>query len=186
MDRGYLDYSRLYRIHLAGGFFVTRPRATSTPAASTPARPTSKPASLLISPLPSTDMEVARIIPATCAASASATLTLASTLSSSPTSSPCRHHHLRSLQMPLADRTVLQVDQATPAHQGLRRNQRKRGKNPNLDRRLGLPAGRHRQETTRSPRLALHFAASHLSYLVRENAHFTGTSAEELHKSAAN
>jgi IS4 transposase len=27
MDRGYLDYSRLYRIHLAGAFFVTRAKS---------------------------------------------------------------------------------------------------------------------------------------------------------------
>jgi IS4 transposase len=27
MDRGYLDYSRLYRVHLAGAFFVTRAKS---------------------------------------------------------------------------------------------------------------------------------------------------------------
>src|ERR1019366_8141070 len=82
--------------------------------------------------------------------------------------------------------TVLQVDQAAPAHQGLLWNQRKRRQNPALDRHLGLPAGRHRQKTTRSSRIALHFASNPLSYHVRENAHFTGTSAEGIHRSTTN
>jgi hypothetical protein len=45
---------------------------------------------------------------------------------------------------------------------------------------------RHRQKTPRYSRLALHFAASPLSYHVRENPHFTVTSEEGLHKSEAN
>ena len=61
-----------------------------------------------------------------------------------------------------------------PPHQGPLRHQRKRGQDPNLDRRLGLPSGRHSQEMPRSPRLALPFAASPLCYLVRETVHFTG------------
>jgi len=74
------------------------------------------------------------------------------------------------------------MDQAAPAHQGLLWNQRERRQNPNLDRCLGLPAGCHRQEKARTDRLALHFVASPLGNSVRENAHFTGTSAKGLHK----
>ena len=36
-----------------------------------------------------------------------------------------------------------------PAHQGVLRNQRKRGQNPDLDRRLGLCTGGHRAQTAR-------------------------------------
>jgi hypothetical protein len=42
------------------------------------------------------------------------------------------------------------------------------------------------KKTPRSSRLTLHVATDSLSYYVRENAHFTGTSAERLHKSTTN
>src|ERR1019366_10054544 len=41
---------------------------------------------------------------------------------------------------------VLQVDQAAPAHQGLLRHQRERREDPDLDRGLGLRAGGHRSQ----------------------------------------
>ena len=57
---------------------------------------------------------------------------------------------------------------------------------PDMDRRLGLSAGRHRQEKARTARLALHFTASPLGDSVRENAHFTGSSAKGLHNFRSN
>jgi hypothetical protein len=50
-----------------------------------------------------------------------------------------------------------------------------------MDRRLGLPAGRHRLEKAGTARITLHFAASSHGNSVRENAQFKGTSAEGLH-----
>jgi len=162
------------------------PRATSTPAASTPTRPTSKPASLPTSPSLSTAMTAARIIqPPAPHPLPRPGHRQTPGLPYQPVHPVCGHH-LRPLQKPLADRAVLQVDQAAPAHQGLLRNQRKRGQNQ-----IWIAVSVYVlvaivKKTPRSPRLALHFAASHLSYFVRENAHFTGTSAERLHKSTAN
>jgi transposase len=46
MDRGYLDYSRLYRIHLAGAFFVTRAKS-NLDACRIYSRPTDKQAGVL-------------------------------------------------------------------------------------------------------------------------------------------
>jgi hypothetical protein len=66
------------------------------------------------------------------------------------------------------------------AHQGLFRHQRKCRQDSNLDRR------RHRQKTPPPARLALLFAASAVRNPVRENAHFTGNSAERIRKSKPN
>ena len=49
----------------------------------------------------------------------------------------------------LAGGTIFQVDQTAPAHQGVLRNRRERGEDPNLDRRERVCAGRHRTQTAR-------------------------------------
>lgn len=90
------------------------------------------------------------------------------------------HHHLRPLQKSLAGGVVLQVDQTASAHQDFFRYQRERRQNPNLDRRLRLPARCHRQKTPRPAWLALHFSPSALRHPLRENAHFTDTPALSL------
>ena len=55
--------------------------------------------------------------------------------------------HCSTLPLPLAGRVVLQVDQATSAHQSFLRHYRERRADSNLDRDLGLRARRHRQKT---------------------------------------
>src|SRR3989338_4718595 len=55
------------------------------------------------------------------------------------------------VQMPLASRVVLQMDQAAPADQGILWCHRECGQDPNLDRHLRLRAGSYHQE-----RLGLH------------------------------
>jgi hypothetical protein len=42
-DRGYLDFTRLYRLHLCGAFFVTRAKKNSRFSGATPARSTNPP-----------------------------------------------------------------------------------------------------------------------------------------------
>ena len=54
--------------------------------------------------------------------------------------------HLRALQEPPAGRAVLQVDQATPAHQACPGHQRERGEDSGVTRRRHLRPHRHRQE----------------------------------------
>ena len=58
-------------------------------------------------------------------------------------SRPAGAKHCRSLSLPLANRVVLQMDQAASAYQVLLRYFRERGQVSNLDRRLGLRSGRH-------------------------------------------
>ena len=72
--------------------------------------------------------------------------------------------------MPLADRAVLQIDQAAPAHSQLLRQQRKRRKDPNLDRRRRLRAYRHRQKTLGPRSEPLHNPADGQRHGFRKNA----------------
>ena len=61
----------------------------------------------------------------------------------------------------------------------LLRNQRERGEDPNLDRRQRLRAGRHRPQTARPGGQPLPNPTDSQPNSIRENAHFTGTSADQ-------
>ena len=63
--------------------------------------------------------------------------------------------HRTALQEPLASGTVLQMDQAASAHQGLLRHLAQCRQGPNLDRRFCLPVAGHSQEATRTARRSL-------------------------------
>src|ERR1019366_9542544 len=91
-----------------------------------------------------------------------------------------RRDRRRNLQAALASGAVLQMDQTAPAHQGLLRNQRERRENTNLDRRFGLRSGCHRAQTARDRIQSLPNPTGLESYPVRENSHFTGTSADRI------
>ncbi len=66
-----------------------------------------------------------------------------------------RIEHRRPVPLPLAGGAFLQMDQAAPAHQGVLRNLRECGEDPNLDRYLGLCPRRHRQEAAEPTAVAL-------------------------------
>ena len=72
------------------------------------------------------------------------------------------------------------MDQATPAHQAILRHLEERRENPNLDRRLGLRARRHRQETAQSGCPTPHFATDFAGHPVRENPPATETYGQRL------
>jgi hypothetical protein len=65
---------------------------------------------------------------------------------------------LRSVQSPLAGRTLFQMDQAAPADQALPWHLRERREEPDMDRRLGPCAGSYLQKGIATRCLALHFA----------------------------
>src|SRR3989337_2527905 len=72
--------------------------------------------------------------------------------------------------MPMANRIVLQMDQAASPHQGLLRNFRKCGKDPNLDCRLHLCPCRHHSKTSPSGAESLHNFADLERYSIRKSA----------------
>ena len=60
------------------------------------------------------------------------------------------------IQMPLEDRVIFQMDQTTPAYQGIFGNIRKRRQISNLDCDIHLRADRHYQERTKTQTEPLH------------------------------
>lgn len=82
----------------------------------------------------------------------------------------------RTLQGSVADRTILQMDKATPAHQGLLRHECQRRQDADLDRRLCLSAHRHYEEAAENRTVALHNSTDIERVRFRENAAFTGVS----------
>ena len=181
MDRGYVDFVRLHRLHLAGAFFVTRAKSNmdahrvySAPSARTigiicdqthrsrwalyqPALPRTSAAHPLQGRRVGQDAGVPH----------------------QPVW-PAGRDHLRALQKPLAGRALLQVDQAASPDQTVLRDIGKRGEDPNLDRRLGLRPRRHRQEAPQPGRLALHIAADPLGHPFRENTVISSTCSERF------
>ena len=78
--------------------------------------------------------------------------------------------HRPHLQVALADRVVLQVDQAAPADQEVLRHQRERREDANLDRRLGLRTGRDRAQEVGPGGESLPNPTDSQRYPFRENA----------------
>ena len=92
-----------------------------------------------------------------------------------------RIHDHGALPMPLADRTVFQMDQATSAHQGLFRDFRKRGEGPNLDRDLRLRPRGDCQKADEARPEPLHNSTDFEHHPFRENPHFAGSFTGLLH-----
>jgi hypothetical protein len=149
MDRGYLDFERLYRLTLAAAFFVTRTkenvllqRRYSHPVDRT-------------SGVKSDHTVVfgrSRIGQALSGGTAEGPLlrrrTPALPRLLDQQLRVAGADHRQPVQVSLAGGTVLQVDQATLTYQGFLRYQPERSTHANLDCDLDLRAGRHRQEGT--------------------------------------
>ena len=64
--------------------------------------------------------------------------------------------HRPTLPLPLAGRTIFQVDQTASSDQAVLRHLRERGQNTNMDRHFDLRPSRHREETPQNRVFALH------------------------------
>src|SRR5882724_12186206 len=90
---------------------------------------------------------------------------------------PAGTYYRPDLQVAVASRIVFPVDQNAPTDQGLLRHQRERGEDPNLDRRLRLRPGGNCSQAPRAGIESLPNSTDFERDALRENAHFTGTSA---------
>ena len=153
MDRGYLDFERLYRFHEAGSFFVTRGKIESQ-GSNAATRIRSIAATGLIC---DQTVVLTGFYSHTGLPGAAASHSLQRSRDRQDADLPDQQLHLagthdhRALPLPLAGRTVLQMDQAASADQGVLRHLRERGQVANLDRGLGLRPGRHRQKAAPTP-----------------------------------
>jgi hypothetical protein len=174
MDRGYLDFGRLYAMHQAQAFFVMRAKSNTKLRRVYSAK---------------TDRSTGIICDQTIA--------LTGTLSRKDYPVHLRRirfkypevprnrqdlgvpdqqlhgngsHDLRALQSALASGAVLQMDQAAFTYQEVLRQLRECGEVANLDRRVSLCPCGYRQETPQPGCFALHFATDIVGHSVRENA----------------
>ena len=176
VDRGYVDFARLYVLHQAGAFFVTRAKS-NIDAHRVYSAPTDRSTGIICDQTISLDgfytrqdypELLRRIRFKDPEVRQDAGLHHQQLLASG-------RHHLRALQKPLAGGTLLQVDQAASSDQAVLRHVGERGEDADLDCRLGLRPRRHRQEAPRPGRLALHFVTDPLGDPLRENAHTSST-----------
>src|SRR5271157_46827 len=170
MDRGYLDFERLARLDDAGSFFVTRAKSNLKAR-----RRYSRPGRSFDRPRLRSDGSLDRLLfaprvqPSAAADQVQRSANRQAAGVPHQQFRPGRPHHRQALQMSLAGGTVLQMDQAAPAHQGVLRHQRKRRQIANLDRRLGLRPRRHRQKTPRASRQPLRNSTNPQPHPLREN-----------------
>ena len=149
MDRGYIDFERLGRLNEAGSFFVTRAKSNLK-----------------------VQRRYSHKVDKTTGLICDQTVVLTVFYSRQGFDSPLRRvkfkdpqsgktlvfltnnfafastHYYPALPLSLANRIVLQVDQATSAYQSFLWHHRKRRQNSNLDCRFSLRFDRHRQKTS--------------------------------------
>ena len=173
MDRGYVDFARLYTLHQAGAFFVTRAKSPMD-ARRVYSAAVDRATGVICDQRVMLNgyllgQEVSR---------ASAAHSIQGPRVGQDAGLPDQQHgaagvdHLRAVQEPLAGRAVLQVDQAAPAHQAFPGHQRERGEDADLVRRGHLRAHRHRQEGASTRCLALHMSTDLVGLGLRENPAF--------------
>ena len=172
MDRAYIDYARLHRIQRALAFFVIRAKEnlqykrrcsrshdrTSGVRSDQTIVLTGQRFALSTQP----SFDASRIIRST-----QIEVRLLDQQLSGFTS-----NHRRSLQASMADRIVLQMDQAAPQNQEVLWQLAQQCEDPSLDRSLSLCAGRDHQEAARNPARYLHNFTGAEPLTFRENAHF--------------
>ncbi len=167
MDRAYLDFDRLFSLHQAGAFFVTRAKSNTDFR-----RIYSAP----------NDREQGIICDQTVALSGFYSqrkyplhlrrIRFKDTENPDIPDQfvcPSGGHHLRSVQSTLASRIVFQMDQATSTHKAVLRNLGERSEGPNMDGGLNVRARSHHQEAAQPGCLALHFITDIFNHSFREN-----------------
>ena len=85
------------------------------------------------------------------------------------------HQDCSTLQMPLEDRTVFQMDQTTPAYQSIFRHIRKCRQNSNLDRDIHLRADSHYQERAETQAKPLHNSTNFERNHFQQNIYIAST-----------
>ena len=87
------------------------------------------------------------------------------------------------LSIPLADRTILQMDKAASANKEVLRYLRECSENANMDSDLCLRARCHRKEATETGAEPLHNSTDFECLTFRENPHFAGSFGDQTQKS---
>jgi hypothetical protein len=170
MDRGYMDFERLYALDQAGGFFVTRAKR-NLDARRLYSAPVDRDTGLICDQtIALNGFYAAKHYPGHLRRIRYRDPeSEAPRVSDQPVCS-AGADHLRPVQVPMAGGAVLQVDQATPAHQALLRHLGERRTHANLDCHQRLCAGGDHQKTTSSGCVPAYFATDIVPDALRETA----------------
>jgi hypothetical protein len=174
MDRGYVDFARLYKIHQSMDFFVTRTKSNFN-FKRLYYHPIDKSSGLqcdqTIVPINFYTKKLSgktKTHPLLRRREKQASYILNQQFFSA------RLNYRRTISMPLASRVVLQMDQTTLTDQGILWHLRKCGKDPNMDCHHGICARGHSQETFKFEFKPLHNFTDFKCRPFRKNPNFTG------------
>jgi hypothetical protein len=176
MDRGYLDFARLYKLHLASAFFVTRARKRFAFQ-----RLYSQPVDRATGVICDQIITLVNPVPRKGLPREAASHSLLRCTKESTTRLSNQQLHFATtdyrptVSQPLAGRVVLQMDQTTPSHQELLRHFRERLEDSNLDCDLGLCTRGHRQKGIATAGQSLQNVTDLQRHSFRENPHFTSS-----------
>ena len=174
MDRGYIDFARLYVLHQAGAFFVTRAKS-NLDAHRVYSAPTDRATGIIADQTIALDgYSTSKDYPVHLRRVQFKDAASGKRLVSDQPFCPAGGIDLRPIQEPLAGRTVFQMDKAASSDQAVLRHVGQRGEDANMDRGFRLRPGCHRQEAPRLGGLPLHFAPGFLGHPLRENADVPG------------
>jgi hypothetical protein len=143
VDRGFLDFKRLFRFHEAGSFFVTRQGESASAASLLPSGGSRHRIDLRSDDL-AHGILLAQGLPDSAAAhpfQRSEDWQAADLLDQQLCAA--RFDDRRSVSMPLAGGAVFQMDQAASSYQTVLWHFRERGEDTDLDRRVGIRVGGH-------------------------------------------
>jgi len=144
MDRGYLDFARLYALHQAGSFFVTRAKR-GMDARLLYSMPTDRSSGIICDQrIRLNGFYIAQDYPEQLRRMFQRPGIRQDAGVPHQQHRLARIDHCRAVQEPLAGRAVLQVDQAASTHQAFYRQQRERREDANLVRRRHVCADCHR------------------------------------------
>ena len=173
MDRGYVDFERLFLLHSVGAFFIIRAKSNTR-----------------------YERRYSHPVDKTSGVRCDQTVVLTGAKGRKHYPQPLRRikyydsgtektfnfltnhvgvsasHRCRTLSLPVAGRTLLQVDQATPAHQVVLRHVGERGQDSDMDCGDGVCAGGGAEEAAGGLGRPLHNFAGFEPDAVRENAYF--------------
>jgi Transposase DDE domain len=171
MDRAYVDFTRLYKMHQAGAFFVTRAKSNMK-AHRLYSASTDRATGIICDQTITLDGQYSRHhFPGTfapCPFQGPRERQGAGIFDQSLR--PSLLDHSRPLQKSMAGGVVFQMDQAAPADQAVLWDLRECGEDADMDRRVGLRAGGHRQEAARAGCHTLHIDAGPFGDNIRKNA----------------
>jgi Transposase DDE domain len=181
MDRGYLDFARLYALHRAGAFFVTRAKS-NLDARRLYSAPTERSSGVIADQTIALNgfYSAARLSRASAPHPLQGPAIRQEARVPDQSGHAPRADHLRSLQESMVRRIVLSLDQAASSNQTLLRYFGKRGEIPNLDCRVRLCPRGHHQEAPQSRRFALYTSTDSFRHPFREDAHPASVSGRRL------